>query len=117
MNMFKQLLLAVLIVVSVNACSEVAPLTHLWSNDFKRNIWTYLKLKEIVSGSKSKNIGDHFSGEVVQGDVYILENNIAIKYDKEFTYINDQKIPSRMLNLVIDKDGKIIPNAFIRTFD
>jgi len=109
--------LGLLLLLGTSCASTVQPHSHIWIGNTSQNVWTYEKVTEINTNDQSvKIINNYFEGVLADGESLVLENDVKVLCKKDDLYVNGDKIPNAVRNIVIDKDGSIKHNAFIRTF-
>jgi hypothetical protein len=81
--------------------------THLWIDSPQQHIWSHEPVTD----------GGFLKRRLTPGDVVTLSGGVTISFDGTAIRIRDTLLPTNMLNCVIERDGLIHTNAFIRTFD
>ena len=105
--------LAVALLVGCGSAERKSGHTHVWIGDQAQNVWSYELVESIVSadGEETESVG-FLSAELKPGDEVTLSSGVVIKYDGSALKINGQKVVDS--NVVVEMDGAIRRNAFIR---
>jgi hypothetical protein len=104
-------------VVALVGCDRAQPVhTHLWIDSPKQHVWTYQPVASVSSRAGETN-GGFLKKRLLSGDAVTLSNGVTVSFDGSAIRIRDTALPTNMLNCVIDRDGSILTNAFIRTSD
>jgi hypothetical protein len=114
---FRRCLLLIALVSVVNIGCSKAPegdqFTHLWSPQ-GTHIWSHLGVELIQVDAKVITPPDFFLIRELQPDMKVkLVGEIVIRYDGESLFINDRVVSEE--NVLIEKDGRLISNAYIKT--
>jgi hypothetical protein len=80
--------------------------THLWIDSPPQHIWSH----EPVAGQ------GFIQRRLAAGDAVTLSGGVTISFDGSALRVRDTVLPANMLNCVVERDGTIHTNAFIRTF-
>src|SRR6266516_3591981 len=91
--------------------------THLWIDSPKQHVWTYQPVTSLSSHAGETNGGGFLKWRLLPGDAVTLSNGVTVSFDGSAIRIRDTALPTNMVNCVVDRDGSIHTNAFIRTFD
>lgn len=109
-------LIFVLIVIATAGCSgrpEVEQFTHFWTAQGS-HVWSHLGVELIQMDSEVLHPPEFFiSRELKPGEAVKLVGGVVIRYDGK-TLSVDERIISED-NVLIEKDGRILPNAYIKT--
>jgi hypothetical protein len=81
--------------------------THVWIDSPQQHVWSH---EPLTNGAFIKR-------RLTVGDVVTLSGGVTISFDGSAMRIRDTVLPTNMLNCVVERDGSIHTNAFIRTFD
>ena len=113
--------LLVIVLLALCGCShmqDLQPHSHLWTGDSGQSVWTYQQVRDWstrMSGGAAQT--GYVSHELGTADRVVLSNGTVITYDGKRLTVGDQMIPAEIRNVVVDGDGTIRTNAFIKTFD
>ena len=109
------------LLLACSGCSTtpnvIAPHSHLWTDSPCHNIWTYEQVTNIKATSTEDYSKGFIERKLISGDKIFLSNGIIVTFDGDFLRINDTFFPENTLNCVINHDGSIEWNAFIRDFE
>ena len=109
-------LMFVLFLIAPAGCSggpEVDQFTHLWTSQGS-HVWSHLGVELLQIDSEVLSPPEFFiSRELKPGEVVKLIGGIFIRYDGK-TLSVDERIISED-NVLIEKDGRILSNAYIKT--
>ena len=109
-------LIFVFFVIATAGCSgrpEVDQFTHFWTSQGS-HVWSHLGVELIQIDSEVLHPPEFFiSRELKPGEAVKLVGGVVIRYDG-ITLSVDERIISED-NVLIEKDGRILSNAYIKT--
>ena len=109
-------LMFVLFVIATAGCSdrpEVEQFTHFWTPQGS-HVWSHLGVELLQIDSEVLHPPEFFmSRELKPGDSVKLVGGVVIRFDGK-TLTVDERIISED-NVLIEKDGRILPNTYIET--
>jgi hypothetical protein len=112
------LLAAVALLAATAGCAsksqETRPHTHVRAGD--QNLWSYQRVVQLseAGGGVTRPDG-HLSRELRAGESVTLEDGTVVRSDGSTLLVGDRPVNSR--NSVVDPDGTLRPDAFIRGFE
>lgn len=109
------LVIAVLISITHCGCSHAPPedqFTHLWSSQ-GTHIWTHLGVELIQVDSRVFTPPEFFlNRELLPEEKVKLVGGVVVHYDGDSFFINERLVTDN--NVLIENDGTLIPNAYIK---
>lgn len=108
-------MIVVLISMAQCGCSQAPQadqFTHLWSSQ-GTHIWTHLGVELIQDDSKVLSQPEYFlNRELLPDEKVKLTSGVVVRYDGESIFINERLVTDD--NVLIENDGTLIPNAYIK---
>lgn len=109
------LVIFVLISMAQGGCSQAPKekqFTHLWSSQ-GTHIWTHLGVKLIQIDSTVLTPPKFFlNRELLPGEKVKLVGGVVVRYDGASLFINERLVTDD--TVLIENDGTLIPNAYIK---
>ena len=109
--------LAIVGLISITQCGcSQAPqedqFTHLWSSQ-GTHIWTHLGVELIQVDSRVFTPPEFFlNRELLPEEKVKLVGGVVVRYDGDSFFINERLVTDN--NVLIENDGTLIPNAYIK---
>lgn len=91
--------------------------SHLWTDSPQQHVWTYQLVTRLSTRSGEAKDGGFLKRHLLPGDAVTLSNGVTVSFDGLAIRVRDTVLPTNVLNCVVDRDGSIHTNAFIRTFE
>lgn len=109
------LVIVVLISITQSGCSQAPQedqFTHLWSSQ-GTHIWTHLGVELIQVDSRVLTPPEFFlNRELLPDEKVKLVGGVVVRYDGDSLFINERLVTDN--NVLIENDGTLIPNAYIK---
>ena len=109
------LVIVVLISITQCGCSQAPQedqFTHLWSSQ-GTHIWTHLGVELIQVDSRVLTPPEFFlNRELLPDEKVKLVGGVVVRYDGDSLFINERLVTDN--NVLIENDGTLIPNAYIK---
>ncbi len=109
------LVIVVLISITQSGCSQAPQedqFTHLWSSQ-GTHIWTHLGGELIQVESRGLTPPEFFlNRELLPDEKVKLVGGVVVRYDGDSLFINERLVTDN--NVLIENDGTLIPNAYIK---
>lgn len=90
--------------------------THLWIDSPRQHLWSYQPVTHLATGTGDTNTLGFLKRQLLSGDAVTLGDGVTISFDGSVLRVRNTILPTNMLNCVVERDGSIHTNAFIRTF-
>ena len=109
--------LVIVVFISITQCGcSQAPqedqFTHLWSSQ-ETHIWTHLGVELIQVDSRVFTPPEFFlNRELLPEEKVKLVGGVVVRYDGDSLFINERLVTDN--NVLIENDGTLIPNAYIK---
>lgn len=104
-----------LIAITQCGCSEAPQedqFTHLWSSQ-GTHVWTHLGVEWIQVDSRVLTPPEFFlNRELLPEEKVKLVGGVVVRYDGDSLFINERLVTDN--NVLIENDGTLIPNAYIK---
>jgi hypothetical protein len=94
---------------------QVPAHTHLWIDSPPQNLWSYQPVTHLASDGDTNTPG-FLKRLLLPGDALKLGNDVTISFDGSVLRVRNTILPTNMPNCIVERDGSIHTNAFIRTF-
>lgn len=113
-----RLLLTLAVISATAGCASSSrttpPHTHVWARD--QNLWSYQRVAGLSLADGGVTRPDvHLSRQLRAGESVMLEDGTVVRFDGSTLLVDDHSVDSR--NAVVDRDGTLRQNAFIRDFE